>query len=64
MCVRTARDAKAIQAHIRNCFEKASIPGLAVQESEFPKPQSCSDTFAYYKLLTLFQYETCYILSL
>lgn len=34
MFVRTARDAKAIQAHIRNCFEKASIPGLSGQESQ------------------------------
>lgn len=36
MFVRNARDAKAIQAHIRNCFERASIPGLSGQESEYP----------------------------
>lgn len=28
LCVRTASDAKRIQAHIRTCFEKASLPGL------------------------------------
>lgn len=33
MFVRNARDAKAIQAQIRNCFERASIPGLSGQES-------------------------------
>lgn len=38
MFVRNARDAKAIQAQIRNCFEKASIPGLAGQESESSTP--------------------------
>ncbi|KAJ0110275.1 hypothetical protein J7T55_000708 [Diaporthe amygdali] len=32
MFVRTARDAKAIQAQIRDCFERASIPGLTGQE--------------------------------
>lgn len=34
MFVRNARDAKAIQARIRDCFERASIPGLSGQESE------------------------------
>lgn len=34
MFVRNARDAKAIQAHIRNCFEMASIPGLSSEESK------------------------------
>lgn len=34
MFVRNARDAKAIQARIRNCLERASIPGLSGQESE------------------------------
>lgn len=32
MFVRTVRDAKAIQAHIRNCFERASMPGLTGEE--------------------------------
>lgn len=35
--VRTASDAKAIQAHIRNCFETASIPGTTTEQS---KPRS------------------------
>lgn len=34
MFVRNARDAKAIQAHVRDCFEKASIPGLTGEQSE------------------------------
>lgn len=34
MFVRTVRDAKAIQAHIRNCFERASMPGLTGEESK------------------------------
>lgn len=32
--VRTANDAKAIQAHIRNCFEMASIPGTSNEDSK------------------------------
>lgn len=31
--VRTAKDARAIQAHIRNCFEMASIPGTTTEQS-------------------------------
>lgn len=34
--VRTAGDAKAIQAHVRNCFEMASIPGTSTQDSTHP----------------------------
>lgn len=34
--VRNARDAKAIQARIRDCFEEASIPGLTGEESRLP----------------------------
>lgn len=32
--VRTASDAKAIQSHIRNCFEMASIPGTTTEDSK------------------------------
>ncbi|KAI7773046.1 hypothetical protein LA080_012104 [Diaporthe eres] len=32
MFVRTVRDAKAIQGHIRDCFERASMPGLTGEE--------------------------------
>lgn len=37
--VRTTGDAKAIQAHIRNCFEMASIPGTMTQDSKHPLPR-------------------------
>lgn len=36
MFVRNARDAKAIQAQIRNCFERASIPALNGDQSRCP----------------------------
>lgn len=42
MFVRNARDAKAIQARIRDCFERASIPGLAGEESKFSPSEACS----------------------
>lgn len=42
MFVRNARDAKAIQARIRDCFERASIPGLTGEESELSLSDSWS----------------------